>query len=141
MDDLLDYTERTNAVDHTDFYNIHIETPSARIGTERRSENSCPFCGSKLDLVVHLRHHQTGEDLFLAKLVAKTRGKEISRSFNDIMAYNCINCGWWRVENIQPALETIDYILPTLRKFSVEAKDLPLGILWMELLKKPDEGH
>ena len=57
------------------------------------------------------------------------------------MAYNCINCGWWRVENIQPALETIDYIFPTLRKFSVEAKDLPLGILWMELLKKPDEGH
>jgi len=62
---LLDYTERTNAVDLKGSYHIHVETEGSRIALENRSSECCPFCGTQLEIAVHLRHKQTGDDLRL----------------------------------------------------------------------------
>jgi len=129
MIELLDYTERTNAVDHSDFYNIHIKTEATKIGIEKRKENFCPFCNNILELVVHIQSQEIFQNLdIMTQLLARSMNVNINAPFiNDILTYNCKNCGWWRVENRQSQFRTVDYIFPTLKKYNVDAKNLPLA--------------
>lgn len=74
----------------------------------------------------------------IEQILAKLDGRIVFESHTDILTYHCVHCGWWRVENRSSANPSVDYIFPTLKKFNVGSRDLPLGILWTEILKKPD---
>lgn len=130
--EIMDYTERTNAVDHRDHYRM--EDSSVQPYLIQRERGHCPNCESELELVCHIRRPITDIELQLIRF----RRPQTPHYMVDILTHSCPHCGWWRVSNVQEEIAVRDYIFPTMRKFDAADKGVPLHVLGLELRRRTD---
>src|SRR4051794_29847401 len=128
--EIMDYTERTNAVDHRSHHRV--DDTSVNRYLIQRERGHCPNCESELEIVCHLQRPISERELQLIRV-----SRPATPHYTvDILTHNCPQCGWWRVSNVQKEIAVCDYILPAMRKFDATAKDIPLHVIGMELRRK-----
>ena len=115
--EIIDYT---HPVEIPTTYLSDIKWKEPGLAKIYRDNSKCPYCGYQLHIVLKMTEDKLDDKIHH-------------------MLRSCRACGWWYLVAVCEDLGYYSgYVVPVIRKFTVNDLNLPTSALEMELRRKPD---